>query len=175
MSLWTEEEFQRIAGTTKLSARTLLGCHDVLVDGMAGVDVAALHGLFPAQISRGIAGLREKQAKLEEIEQVKLQAKEAEKSFAVEAARVAVGKNLKVEDAEPGWSYEGAGIVQVGGFLVQKVGRIGVVHDLGKLQLVPKMNVSVTIEYPHDGKLAVVSEVKVQAERSGVDRRSTER
>lgn len=175
MSHWTEEEFQRIASTTKLSARTLLGCHDVLVDGAAGVDAAALHGLFPAQISRGIAGLREKQAKLEEIEQIKLQAKEAGKPFAVEAARVAVGKDLTVEDAEIGWVYEGPVVAQVGGFLVQKVGRVGVVHDLGKLQLVPKLNVSVTIEYPHNGKLAVVSETKVQTERSGVERRSMER
>lgn len=175
MSLWTEEEFQRIAGATKLSARTLLGCHDVLVDGVAGVDAAALHGLFPAQISRGISGLREKQVKLEEIEQVKLQAKGVAKSFAVGEARLVVGKDLKIEDAVPGGDYFGPGIVQVSGFFVQRVGKIGVVHDLGKLQQVPKLDVRLEINYPKNGGLAIVSDSSVQAERSGMGRRNTER
>lgn len=51
---WTEDEFQRVANTTRLSNRTLAACHDVLVGGVPSVDAATRHGVVPPQVSRGL-------------------------------------------------------------------------------------------------------------------------
>ena len=58
--LWTESEFERVAGVTGLSTRSLMACKAVLVDGLSFADAAVKHKLYVSQITRGLKELREK-------------------------------------------------------------------------------------------------------------------
>lgn len=170
MHLWTEDAFQRTAISTKLSNRTLAACHDVLVDGLSGVEAGLLHHILPPQISRGLKVLRDRQAEMMENVGLMKDSKMELKSYAVQEARGIAGGDLVVEDAEPGRRYEGPGIVKTLGFMVQRVGRVGVIHDLGKLQQLPNMNAQLEIEYPKDGGLALVNEKLPDRGRNGIER-----
>lgn len=166
MNPWTEAEFQRVAIRTRLSDRTLAACKEVLVDGISGIDAAAKHKTFPAQISRAIGVLREKQAGMLESAQALQSGEELLKLTAAQVAKNILGHDLFVKDAVPGQTYEGPVIVNTHGFAVQKVGRSGVLHDLGKLLNAPPINVSLSIAYPARGGKAVVTE-KSQSKAQG--------
>lgn len=156
MSLWSEEEFKQAAISTRLSDRTLEACKDVLVNGLAGVAVAEKHKMLPAQISRGLKGLRDSHAELLEIAKLRRESVELLKSSVVKEIHTLVGKKISIMDAEPGQSYEGPCMINLHGYVVQKVGKQGIIHDVGKLSKIPDLNVRVSIEYPNDGKLALV-------------------
>lgn len=172
MSLWTEPEFQRIALGTKLmerrSERTLAACREVLVEGVSGVDAAARHKMFPAQISRALGVLRDKQADMVKSAEALKSDGALLKFTAAQVAKSMVGDGLVIEDAEPGKAYEGPVIVNTHGFVVQKVGRGGVIHDLGKLERMPPLNVSLSIVYLKNDEKAVVTE-KSLANEQGKD------
>lgn len=158
MSLWTESEFQRVALTTKLSERTLAACRDVLIEGASGIDAAATHKMFPAQISRAIGVLRDKQASMIESAKTMNEGAHLLKFTAAQAAKKIVGPGLAINDAELGKIYVGQVIVITHGFVVQKVGQSGVMHDLGNLEKMPPLNVSLTITYPKYSDKASVKE-----------------
>jgi hypothetical protein len=165
MSRWTESEFQRVAMGTKLSGRTLAACSSVLVDGMSGIDAAAQHKMTTPQISRGIGVLRDQReqivtdAKVLRLDDVIL------KYAAEKAAKNLLGPGLAIGDALPGKAYEGPMIVNTPGFMVQKVGRGGVMHDLGKFEQMPVINIPLVIAYPKDGGKAVVTLVGLANEQ----------
>ena len=149
MGVWTETEFQRISTGVRLSQRTLIACKAVLVDGLSGVDAAAQNKMFPSQISRGLGVLREHQAELVKSAEVLKEEGALFKYTAAAVAKNMVGEGLIIVDAQPGEVYEGRVIVNTHGFVVQQVGRSGVMHDLGKLEKVPTLNVLLTIAYPN--------------------------
>lgn len=147
MSLWTEEEFQRAALQTRLKDSTKAACRMVLVQGVKGGEAAAEHKIFQSQLSRGLALLKEKQSEMSQSAQALQSAETLGKMTAIQIARNLLGVGLGVDDAEPGNSYEGPVIVNNSGFLIQKVGRSGVAHDLGKLDKNPPLNVPIVIQY----------------------------
>lgn len=163
MSLqWTEADFQRVAHNTKLGERTKEACRSVLVDGVSGVDAAAKHKVFAAQISRGLATLRERKQKMVQ-SAVSLQENTALLRFtAGQVAKAMFGEGLVVEDAQPGKQYEGPVVVNSHGFVVQKVGRSGVVHDLGNLDKLPVLNSPLTISYPKGSGQATVTQLELR-------------
>ena len=169
MSLWPEVEFQRVALSTKLSERTLAACHDVLVDGMSGVDAAARNKMFPAQISRAVGTLRDKQLSMVELAETLKDEGALLKFTAHQVAKTLMGE-AAVLDAIPGQSYDGWIVASTPGFLIQKVGRCAVVHDLGNFEEIPKPNSATVISYPDNGMKAVLSESALVDRRQGVER-----
>lgn len=158
MELWTEEKFTQVAVRTKLSTRTLSACKDVLVNGLSGVEAAEKVKMLPTQVSRGLSALRALQPEVVNLSKAK-QLEEAQlvlKSSVVRSARRIAGENLTVQDPQPGCVYEGVGIVKENGFFVQRIGHIGVIHDVGLLTKVPDVAAHMVIKYPTGGGLASV-------------------
>jgi hypothetical protein len=172
MSAWPEDEFQRVALSTKLAKRTIEACHQVLVLEQDGSVVAKALGLFPAQISRGIGILKEKQAELVESVENMRDSTQSLREFAIEEAKALVRGDWGVKDGVQGERYEGLVIMRTPGFVVQKVARDLVVHDLGRLQEVPVMTKPQEIDYPADGGKASVRAVPRRANERAADKDS---
>ncbi len=169
MDRWTEDEFLGAARKTRISERTLEACKDVLVDGLPGVVAAEKHKMFPAQISRAIAILREKQAEMNELA---CEADEVLQEMASEAAKALFGQQFPCALAQPGQTYEGPLVVQSKGYAVQKVGRLGVLHNLesfGNLPLLP-LRENVRIGYDKEGGLSLVQSVQIEEKGKGPER-----
>lgn len=165
MERWTEDEFRRIALDTRISERTLDACRDVLVGGMLGVDAANKHKMFPSQISRALTTLREKHAEVIEISSVSKESDEMLQYVASEVAKALQGKDFQCVLAEAGQTYDGQVIAQSKGYLVQKVGRVGVLHDLARFSKLPPLNEDLRIAYGKAGGLAKVWALLPQQER----------
>lgn len=165
---WTEEEFNRVAPNTRLSTRTLNACRAVLVDGRPGKEVSEDLKIVHPQISRGIRVLEKAAAELSEAAKIIGTTQETLKAYAVQEARLSLGEGVAVRDAQPGGVYEGPPVLKTPGFLVQKVGRDAVIHDLGKLEYSPNMNAwRLEVIYPKDGRLASVAEKQPEQSRGG--------
>jgi len=170
MGEWTSKEFKRIAVSTKLSDRTLAACHDVLVEGKSGVVAGIDHQMAPAQVSRGLKVLREKQSELIRSAQTLMNGTNLLKFTAEQIAKNIKGEGFDIKDPQSGRRYEGMPVVNTHGFLVQQVGRSGVIHDLGRLERVPPMNNKVGIEYPAGAGQAKVEDLGPSLVRRAVDR-----
>lgn len=170
MSAWSDEEFQRVALSTKMAKRTLDACKEVLVNGRDGKDVADEKGMLPGQISRGIKLLRETQVEMVESVKKMRRSTESLRSYAIDSARALVRGNWGVKDAEPGNRYEGVCIMQTPGFMVQQVDRDLVVHDLGKIDTALVMMKELAIDYPADGGMARVEPVVRRMNQRAQDR-----
>ncbi len=170
MSVWTEDEFQRVAVASKMSKRTLDACQRVLVGGEDGKGVATELGIFPQQISRAVNTLIERhEEQVASINKMR-ESVESLKEYAVEQARLLVRGDWAVKDAVPGERYEGQVIMRTPGFVVQKVVRDLVVHDLGRLQDVPDMTKPMAIDYPADGERASVEPVPRRMNERAIDK-----
>lgn len=170
MSLWSEVEFQRVALTTKLTERTLVACHDVLVDGIPGVQAAARNKIFPAQISRAISTLKDKQLSMVEEAKALNDDSVLLKFTAHQVAKTFMSEYAVIVDAEPGQSYDGRIVAFTPGFLIQKIGRSAVVHDLGKFEETPTLNSAILISYPNNGMKAVCSQSSLMGPRQSFER-----
>ncbi len=167
MGLWTEEEYQRTANSTKLSKKTVAACRSVLVDGLSNTEAATLHGVMTQHISRSLKALRDRQAEMVKTVESMSVSRDTLRAYALQEAKavaVAAGR-WEVEDAQPGRSYEGPVIMQTPGFMVQRMVRTLVIHDLGKFREPPNISDNLKIDYPEDGGLAVVSENKPEPEK----------
>lgn len=158
MSLWTEDEFQRVALQTRLGDSTKAACRLVLVEGAQGSKAATDLKIFQPQLSRGLKLLKEKQSEILENSQAMQSGEALGKLTAIQVARNLLGVGLGVEDAVPGGKYEGPVMVNTHGFLIQKVGRTGIAHDLGKLEKMPPLNVPISINYAVGQERASVGE-----------------
>lgn len=167
MERWTEDEFRRVALNTRISARTLVACKDVLVEGMSGIAAAEKHKMFAPQISRAITTLRDKQAKMFEFASVSKGADEMLQYMATEVAKALHGQDFQCALAQPGQAYEGPVVVQSKGYLVQKVGRLGVLHDLARFSALPPLHENLRIAYDNEGGLAKVEQVLTQVKGKG--------
>lgn len=167
MERWTEDEFRGVALNTRISKRTLEACKDVLVDGLSGVAAAERHKMFPPQISRAITTLREKQA---EMMGLASEADEVLQDMASEAAKTLYGQEFPCALAQPGQAYEGPLVIQTKGYLVQKVGRIGVLHNLARFNDMPPLYANLRIAYDKEGGLAKVEPVQTQEKGEGLER-----
>lgn len=172
MSRWSEEDFLRVAHSTKLNARTLAACHEVLVGGVPGVEVAARLQIFPAQISRGVGILKSKHHEMIESAGALMVDKNLLKYTMVQIAKCMVGEKFSVSDAEVGRTYTGPIILNTHGFLVQKVGKHGVAHDLGQFDKIPPLNALLSITYPENGARPSFSDVSTDP---SLDRRAGDR
>lgn len=169
MSRWSDVEFQRVAFSTQLSEKTLAACHDVLVDGMLGTEAAARSGMFPAHISRSIRTLRDKQLSMVELAATLKDDSTLLKFSAHQVAKNLMGPAAVVVDARPGQSYDGWILATTPGFLIQKIGRIAVVHDIGNFEEMPLPNSATLISYPDAGMKAVLSESSLVDRRQSVE------
>lgn len=161
MPLWNEADFQRVALATKLGKRTLEACRDVLVSGMPGVEAAQRWKLLPPQISRGVNTLKSKQTQmLESADSLKVDSNLL-KYTAIQIAKLMMGERFNVVDAVPGKVYEGPIILNSHGYLVQKIGAVGVAHDLGNFQQAPQLNSPVSIGYTNEGMSPLVTSINV--------------
>lgn len=170
MERWTEDEFRRVAHNTRISERTLEACRDVLVDGISGVAAAEKHKMFAPQISRALTTLRDKQAKIMENVSVAKDADQMQQYIATEVARSLVGKDFECILAKPGHAYEGPMIGQTSAYLIQKVGRQGVLHDLTRFVEPPPLKTNLRISYDMEGAFAHVGKPVVQQQVKGVGR-----
>lgn len=159
MSLWNEKDFQRVALSTKLSERTQAACRAVLVDGVTGVEAAAQWQMFPAQISRSISVLRNKQSQLLESATTLQNESSLLRHTAALVAKTMFGEKFNVVDAVPGQAYDGPLVLNTHGFMVQKVRAHGVTHDLGAFDKPQPLNVPLRIDYPMDGAKPVVTDI----------------
>lgn len=172
MKVWSEADFLRAAHLTKLNERTLAACREVLVRGVPGVEVAARLQIFPAQISRGVGILKSKHHEMIESAGALVDEKNLLKYTMVQIAKCMMGEKFSVSDAEVGKTYTGPVILNTHGFLVQKVGKHGVAHDLGKFDKVPPLNTLLSISYPENGAHPNISDVSTDA---SLDRRAGDR
>lgn len=168
MDRWTELEFQRVAHETRIADRTLDACKDVLVNGMSGSDAASKHQMFHSQISRALTTLRDKHAEVG----LRTQSTDLLKHMAQEIAKGVLGPAFSTAMAEPGKTYAGPIVVSTNGYVVQKVGRSGVLHDKGSFEVVPEQGQHVEIEYPTGQDRAVVRAVAEvdRGKQQGIDR-----
>lgn len=167
---WTEEEFKAAAEGTQLKDRTLAACHDVLCNGVKAVVASSFHDVQPPHISRAIKRLEERR------EELRVAEEQAARSLRVSDAGVTVAEvfykaareaaqNLKgegwiIRDAAPGQVYEGTGVIKVGGYFVQDVGRVGVIHELNKLESEPVLGKRLEIRYSeHLNEKACIHEI----------------
>lgn len=156
MERWTEEELRQVASNTRIAERTIDACRDVLVEGMTGVAAAEKHKMFPAQISRALTILRDKQSEMIEKVAVRKETLSLEQYIASEVGRALVGNDFQCNLAQAGRVYEGSMLAQSNGFFVQKVGRTGVLHATSSFVHVPPMNQLLTVSYDRaDGKASV--------------------
>lgn len=170
MERWTDVEFQRVAHSTRITDRTLAACRDVLVDGVPGVEAAAAHKMFPAAISRAIATLRDKQKVLEKSALVKDAVATTLQQQVEEACKIFYGPNFQVAPAEPGKTYSGPVVLINNGLAVQKVGRGGVLHDVGSFTELPPLNVGLSITLPQSGRAVVGELPEIAAQDKSVER-----
>lgn len=162
---WTEEEFKRVADHTRLEEKTVAACREVLVLGVSGVVAADKYEMLPPHVSRAIKKMRETREELRATDLANAKALELMNSAdgvvsllnaaAREAAQSIKGANWIIRDSVPGQTYEGAGVVKVGGFFVQDVGRVGILHDLKNLEQEPVLGKLFEISYPREGKGSV--------------------
>lgn len=170
MDRWAEDDFLHIARTTRISARTLDACKDVLVEGMTNTAAAEKHKMFAPQISRAVSTLREKQAELLKFATVRKESDEMMQYIASEVAQHLFGREFQTALALPGCRYEGPVVVQSKGYLVQKVGRSGVLHNLAAFDTPPAMNKNLLIDYDARGLLSSVVDVTSPAKAGGLAR-----
>lgn len=189
MGVWTERVFAEAARRTNLGDQTLEACRRVLVPHQLangtvgvekGVDVAKDMGLFPAQISRALSGLRAKYVEMvdmseEAFRETKTTARierESSRDVAVEKARELFGEGLIIRDVRRGETYIGKPLFKTPLHLVQSTGiREAVIHDLAKLQRVPDMTFPMLeVKYPSKGGLAEVQETQPGQVRGGRSR-----
>jgi hypothetical protein len=130
---------------------------------------AALHKVFPGQISRAVGKIRDSHASMLETAESLAEEGQLLKFSAHQVAKNLVG-DKRVIDAQPGQAYDGWIVASTPGFLIQKVGRSAVVHDLGRFDAIPKANSAVQISYPQLGDKAVVSESALVERRQGIER-----
>lgn len=169
MHKWTEIEFERISINTKLSDRTLDACRDVLVEGLTGKEAAERHQVFPSQISRALGVLRDRREEI--MTPTDKQAYDLKKLLATRAARELLGESIEVNDPQPGLLYAGPVVLNDHGFVVQKIGRSAVIHDLDKLQGLAQIKGDLEIQYPASGThVAQVKDVAVGKDRGGIGR-----
>lgn len=157
----TEDDFQRLAHGTRLSPRTLAACKDVLVDGVTGVEAAARHKTGSVQVSRGIGVLREREKAMVAHAMELSNNGALLKYTAAKVAESMLGRELKVNEPQPGTLYEGPIIVSTHGFIVQKIGRDAVIHDAGRLESVPGRVGNQAIYYPVNGERATVKDLSM--------------
>lgn len=167
METWTEFEFQRVARTTRLNERSLEACKDVLVEGMVGAAACEKHKIFHSQLSRSLSVLREKR---EVVAQIAQTSAEKQQNLASEVGKALFGRGFHSDLAEPGKVYKGQVVAQTDGYLIQKVGRSGVLHELTNLKRVPPLNADVQIKYPREGGAAAVTEVEAPAKGAELGR-----
>lgn len=148
MERWTEEELRQVASHTRVKERTLDACRDVLVEGMTGVAAAEKHKMFPAQISRALTTLRDKKSEMIEKVAVRKETQNLEQYIAIEVGRALVGQDFQCDLAQPGRVYEGSMLALSKGYLVQKVGRSGVLHAASAFDQIPPLNQPLTVIYP---------------------------
>lgn len=172
MDRWTENEFRRVAQTTRISSRTLEACKDVLVDGVPGTAAAEKHKMFPAHVSRALTTLRDKQAELMKFATVRKDSDEMLQYMASEVAKHIYGQDFESRLAQPGQTYEGPMVVQSKGYMVQKVGRSGVLHDIANFDRVPPLKQNLRIDYDTQGQLTKVAllDVSDKTRDSGLGR-----
>ncbi len=172
---WEKIEFDRVANETRLGKSMIAACRDVLVDGTTGAEAAKKHDVLPPHISRSLKVLREKR---EELRMSDLETAKALRVMGVatkqlvvpetgpdmssvlnaaarEAAQSIKGVGWVIREGAPGQSYEGSGVVKVGGFFVQDIGRIGIIHDLKNLDVEPVLGKRWEISYSSNGKGSV--------------------
>lgn len=179
MDRWTELELQRVAHETRIADRTLDACRDVLVNGMSGSEAARKHQMFQSHLSRALKNLKDKQAEfgsLAAAAEASRDSREAStgvlRHMAQEIAKGVLGPGFSTSMAEPGRTYSGPVVVSTNGYIVQKVGRSGILHDKGSFDAVPELGDHVEIEYPVEPGRAKVRPV-LEAQRSrqqGLDR-----
>lgn len=157
MERWTEEELRQVASHTRVNARTIDACRDVLVEGMSGIDAAEKHKMFPSHLSRSLTTLREKQAELNERLAVRQETQNLEQYIASEVGRALVGGDFQCSLAQPGHVYEGSMLANAKGYLVQKVGRSGVLHAVSAFDQMPPLNQHLTVTYDRESGKASVS------------------
>lgn len=161
---WDIKEFERVANGTRLQNKMIAACRDVLVDGRSGAEASLAHGVQPPHVSRALKLLREKRNELRasHLEHTwalnALELVDILKSAAKEAAQSIKGSGWIIRDAEAGKVYEGSGVVKAGGYFVQDLGRVGVIHDLKMLDTEPVLGKRLEITYGRDGR-GVTSEV----------------
>lgn len=168
MERWTEEQLRQVASLTRVKERTLDACRDVLVEGMTGIAAAEKHKMFPAQISRALTSLRDKQAEMIEKVKDRNETLSLEQYIASEVGRALVGNDFHCNLAQPGRVYEGSLLAQSKGYLVQKVGRTGVLHAVNAFDKIPPLNQPLTVSYEQGNGKATVS--MVQDKSQGIDR-----
>jgi hypothetical protein len=160
MELWNDEDFKRTAAGSKLEPRTIDACRDVLVQGMSGVVAAEKHNMAATHISRGINNLRDRQIAMVQVAGALAEDIRVLQSAAEKMAIDMFGQGFLLVDAKPGGRYEGGVVVSAHGFMVQKTGRKGIVHDIGKLNVVPLIGEMVLVRYAAEGN-AIVTECGV--------------
>jgi hypothetical protein len=171
MKRWTEKEFDSvIEHMPRLAENTVKACREVLVNGLTGAEASRITGVLPPHISRALAKLGVKREELHEnllnqAKSLKVMNNAASidsilRVAAMEAARSIKGQDWIIRQAQPGQTYEGNGVVMTGGYFVQDVGRVGVLHHVHNLNVEPILGKRIEIQYSEQGK-GVLSEISM--------------
>ena len=174
------EKFNEIINSTRLgeSTREALKAH--LVHGLTNTEASESCQIFSSQLTRGLKTFKEKELELEKSSLVQTMDKETQafyfeqdliKTSAIKAAREKVGKNVPFEDAEQGMTYSGNIIDISKHFVIQycdpKANPKCIIHDLGKLSVMPKLDTLVSIKYPLDKYFGSVDILNLKTKSMG--------
>jgi hypothetical protein len=84
-------------------------------------------------------------------------------------ARSLMGEGTLFFDPSAGQNYEGTILAVQHGFAIQKIGRYGALHDLGRLAESPKVGHLVDISYPRDGTRPNLIDLTAKSQDVGPD------
>lgn len=167
-----EADFLEAVGKTRLGEKNREAARRVLVDGEKQADVCRELGVFPQQLSRAVGVLEREAEKL-----IKQATKDHGMNFArldlsraeaVKKIREILGDEIMVRNAPENGFCSGNILVKTEFHLVQDLlkGQV-MVHDLAKLDLVPKLGELCQLKY-EDGfaRLIVAKEKSQEIEQS---------
>ena len=167
-----EQDFWAAVDRTNLTAENREAARLVLVDGLKQAQVVDLTGKTKQRISAIVGTVERAHAEVvaehEANTVTEVDALNASYALCVKGARETLGEGAVVRPATDDGKYVGKIIARTSLHIAQETGRgTAVIHDLAKLDVVPSLNQSVSIDLRKG--FGQVQSVK-QAEKGGVER-----
>ncbi|MFA6015942.1 MAG: TrfB-related DNA-binding protein [Candidatus Paceibacterota bacterium] len=162
-----EAEFREVVAKTRLGDKSREAARRVLVDGERQADVCRDMGVVPAQLSRSLSVLEREAEKLNEqankVHGLSFARLDLSRAEAVKEIRDILGDEVLVRNPPENGLCAGKILVKTEFHLVQDLlkGQV-MVHELAKLDMVPKLGESCQLKYEDGFARLIVAKEKSQ-------------
>lgn len=162
-----EAEFLEAVGKTRLGEKNREAARRVLVDGERQADVCRELGVLPQQLSRAVGVLEREAEKLSEqankVHGMGFTRLDLSRAEAVKEVRDLLGDEILVRNPPENGLFAGTILVKTEFHLVQYLlkGQV-MVHELAKLDLVPKLKETCQFKYRNGFARLIVAKQKSQ-------------